>query len=70
MDAIHKTRSLSPCRYYQCREANHLVRDCSYHLDTRRLTAEQRKEMIKDLMTLKDTMEEEKVCSALEEDFA
>jgi len=39
-------------------------------LDIRRLTAEQRKELIKDLMALKDAVEEEEVCSAPEEDFA
>ena len=31
---------------------------------------EQRKELIEDLMALKDTVEEKEICSALEEDFA
>jgi len=70
MDTVQKTCSLPPHGCYQCREANHLVRDCSYHLDVRRLTIEQREELIKDLMALKDAVEEEKVCSTLEEDFA
>jgi len=39
-------------------------------LDVRRLTAEQREELIEDLMALKDAVEEEEVFSALEEDFA
>jgi len=39
-------------------------------LDVWRLTTEQRKELIKDLMALKDAVEKEKVCSTLEEDFA
>jgi len=30
---------------------------------------EQKEELIKDLMALKDAVEEEKVCFALEEDF-
>jgi len=34
------------------------------------VTAEQREELIEDLMALKDAVEEEEVCSALEEDFA
>jgi len=45
------------------------VKDCPHHLDVRRLTAEQREELIEDLMALKDTVEEEKVCSVLEEGF-
>jgi len=31
---------------------------------------EQREELIEDLMALKDTVEKEEICSALEEDFA
>jgi len=38
-------------------------------LDVRRLTAEQREKLIKDLIALKDAVEEEEVCSAPEEDF-
>jgi len=33
------------------------------------LTAEQQEELIKDLMALKDAVEEEKACFAPEEDF-
>jgi len=39
-------------------------------LDVQRLTAEQREELIEDLMALKDAVEEEEVCLAPEEDFA
>jgi len=39
-------------------------------LDIRRLTAEQREELIEDLMALKDTVEEEEAYSAQEEGFA
>jgi len=46
------------------------VKDCPHHLDVQRLTTEQREELIEDLMALKNAVEEEKVCSALEEDFA
>jgi len=45
------------------------VKDYPHHLDVWRLTAEQREELIKDLMALKDAVEEEKVCSTPEEDF-
>jgi len=39
-------------------------------LDVWRLTAEQREELIEDLMVLKNAVEEEEVCSAPEKDFA
>jgi len=45
------------------------MRDCPYHLDIRRLTIEQREELIEDLMALKNTVEEEEICSIPEEDF-
>ena len=70
VDAVWKTRPLPPRGCYRCGETNYLVKDCSHCLDVRRLTAEQRKELIEDLMALKDAVEEEEVCSALEEDFA
>jgi len=70
VDAVQKTCSLPLRGCYCCREANHLVKDCPHHLDIRRLTTEQREELIEDLMALKDTVEEEEVCSAPEEDFA
>ena len=70
INAVRKTRSLPPQGCYRCGEANHLVKDCPHCLDVRRLTAEQREELIEDLMALKDAVEEEEVCSALEEDFA
>jgi len=46
------------------------VKDCPHQLDIQRLTAEQREELIEDLIALKNAVEEEEVCSALEEDFA
>jgi len=69
VDAVWKTRSLPPRGCYRCGEANHLVKDCPHCLDVRRLTAEQREELIEDLMALKDAVEEEEVCSAPEEGF-
>jgi len=46
------------------------MKDCPHRLDIRRLTAEQREELIEDLMALKDAVEEEEeVCSAPKEDF-
>jgi len=38
-------------------------------LDVQKLTAEQQEELIKDLMALKDAVEEEEIGSALKEDF-
>jgi len=69
VDTVQKTYSLPPRGCYQCGEANHLVKDCPHRLDVWRLTAEQREELIKDLMALKDTVKEEEVGSAPEEDF-
>jgi len=69
VDAVWKTRSLPLRGCYQCREANHLVRDCLHFLDIQRSTAEQREELIEDLMALKDTVEKKEACSTPEEDF-
>jgi len=69
VDTVWKACSLPPRGCYWCREANHLVRDCPHHLDIRKLTVEQQKELIKDLMALKDAVEEEEVDPSPEEDF-
>jgi len=69
VDAVRKMCPLSPRGCYHCRETNHLVKDCPHRLDVQRLTAEQREELIKDLIALKDAVEEKEVCSAPEEDF-
>jgi len=45
------------------------VKDCPHCLDVRRFTAEQREELIEDLMALKNTVEEEEVGSTPEKDF-
>jgi len=69
VDIVQKVRSLPSQECYWCGEANHLVRDCLHCLDIQKLTAEQREELIEDLMALKDAVEEEEVGSALEENF-
>ena len=69
VDAVRKARSLPPRGCYRCGEANHLVRDCPHHLDVRKLTVEQREELIEDLMALKDAVEEEEIDLSREEDF-
>jgi len=69
VDTVWKICSLPPQECYRCREANYLVKDCLYHLDVWRLTAEQREELIEDLMALKDAVEEEEICSAQEKGF-
>ena len=45
------------------------MKDCPHRLDVWRLTMEQREELIEDLIALKDAVEEEEICSALEEGF-
>ena len=69
VDAVWKARSLPLQGCYWCREANHLVRDCPYRLDIRKLTMEQWEDLIEDLMALKDAVEEEEVGPSLEKDF-
>ena len=69
VDMVWKTCSLPLQGYYQCGEANHLMKDCLHHLDVQRLTTEQREKLIEDLMALKDVVEEEEGCSAPKEDF-
>jgi len=46
------------------------MKDCPHYLDIQRLTAEQREELIKDLMALKDAVEEEEVCPVPKKNFA
>jgi len=64
IDTVWKTYSLPPQGCYWCGEANYLVKDCPHCLDIWRLTAEQREELIEDLIALKDTVKEEEICSA------
>jgi len=66
IDTVWKTCSLPPQGCYRCGEANHLVKDCSHHLDIWRLTTEQREELIEDLIVLKDAKE---VFSALVKEY-
>ena len=56
VDTVQKARPTPPRGCYRCEEPNHLVKDCPHRLDIRRLTAEQRKELIEDLMALKDAV--------------
>ena len=69
VNIVWKARSLPLRGCYRCGEANHLVKDCFHRLDIRKLTVEQREELIEDLMALKDAVEEEEVGPSPEEDF-
>ena len=69
VDTVRKTRPTSPQGCYRCGEPNHLVKDCPHCLDVRRLTAEQREELIEDLMALEDAVTEEEVGSSPKENF-
>jgi len=70
VDVARKARSLPPRECYQCGDANHVVRDCPHRLDVCQLTTEQRKELIEDLLALKDTVLIKESCPPEEEDFA
>ena len=71
VDTTRKTRALPPRGCYQCGDANHLVRDCPHRMDVRQLTAEQRKELIEDLLALKDMVPIKESCPPeKKEDFA
>jgi len=70
IDATRKMRSLPPQECYQCRDANHVVRDCPHCMDICQLTSEQQEELIEDLLALKDTVLSEESGPLKEEDFA
>jgi len=69
MDVTRKARSLPPRGCYRCGDANYVVRDCPYCLDVCQLITEQREELIKDLLALKDAVPIEKSYLLEEEDF-
>ena len=69
IDTAQKMHPTPPWECHRCGDPNHLVKDCPHCLDVRRLTVEQQKELIEDLMALKDAVAEEEVGSSLEEDF-
>ena len=69
IDVTQKSRPLPPCSCYCYRETGHLVRDCPYWLDVWQLTAEKRKELIKDLIALKDIAVTEEAETPSKEDF-
>ena len=58
--------SLKGCHY--CGDTNYLVRDFPHYLDIRQLMIEQWKELIEDLLALKDSVSKEEN-SPVEEDF-
>ena len=61
VDTVWKTHPTPLRGCYRCGEPNHLVKDCPYHLDVRRLTAEQQEELIEDLIALKDAEQKRKL---------
>jgi len=56
VNVTRKARSLPLRGCYQCGDMNHIVRDCPHCLDVCQLTTEQRKELIEDLLVLKDAV--------------
>ena len=71
VDATRKVRPLPLRGCYRCGDANHLVQDCPHHMDVHQLISEQWKELIEDLLVLKDVVPIEESCPLEEEeDFA
>ena len=70
INATRKTRSLLLRGCYQCRDANHVVRDYPHCMDVRQLTSEQQEELIEDLLALKDAVPSEESGPLEEKDFA
>jgi len=56
VNVTRKARSLPLRGCYRCGDMNHIVRDCPHCLDICQLTTEQRKELIEDLLVLKDAV--------------
>ena len=69
VDTVWKTRPIPPQGCYRCGEPNHLVKDYPHRLDVRKLITEQQKELIEELMALKDAVAEEEASFSPEEDF-
>ena len=56
VNVTRKARSLPPRGCYRCGDMNHIVQDCPHCLDVCQLTTEQQKELIEDLLVLKDAV--------------
>jgi len=69
MNTARKAKSLPLREYYQCRDMNHVVWDCSHCMDVHQLTTEQQEELIEDLLALKDAVLREKSCPPEKKDF-
>ena len=69
VNTSRRTKSLPLWGCYQCRDANHLVQDCSHCMDVHQFTLEQWEELMEDLLVLKDIAPVEETCPSKEEDF-
>jgi len=70
VDVTRKTRSLPLWECYRYGDTNHLVQDCPHCMDICQLTSEQQKELIEDLLALKDAVPLEESCPLEKKDFA
>jgi len=69
VDITQKSRPLSLCSYYHCGKTGYLVKDCLHWLNVQQLTAEQREELIEDLIVLKDIAITEEAETPSKKDF-
>ena len=70
VNVIQRTRLLLLYNCYHCRETSYFIKDCIYCLNIQQLMAEQREELIEDLMAFKNIVVAEELEPLVKEDFA
>ena len=70
VNVVQKTRLLLLYNCYHCRETSHFIKDYTHCLNIQQLMAEQREELIEDLMAFKNIVVVEKLEPLVKEDFA
>jgi len=69
INTVQKTRLLLLYNCYHCRETSYLIKDCPHCLSIQQLMAEQREELIEDLIAFKNIVVAEELEPLVKEDF-